>query len=107
MGSVARAIGGAEHDYTQGSIGQALLLLAIPMMLEMAMESVFAVVDIFFVASLGASAVTAVGLTEAVLTLLYAVAIRLGMAGDGARLAAHRRGGRGSCSRRRRSDGVA
>jgi putative MATE family efflux protein len=79
--SVLRAaVAGEEHDYTQGSIGQALLLLAIPMMLEMAMESVFAVVDIFFVASLGPAAVTAVGLTEAVLTLLYAVAVGLGMA---------------------------
>jgi putative MATE family efflux protein len=74
------AVAGKEHDYTQGDIGQALVLLAIPMMLEMAMESVFALVDIFFVASLGAAAVTAVGLTEAVLTLLYAVAIGLGMA---------------------------
>src|SRR5687767_13412542 len=79
--SVLRAaVAGEEHDYTQGSIDQALLLLAIPMMLEMAMESVFAVVDIFFVASLGPAAVTAVGLTEAVLTLLYAVAVGLGMA---------------------------
>lgn len=73
------ALVGRERDYTRGSIGRAVVLLAIPMMLEMAMESIFAVVDIFFVARLGANAVATVGLTEAVITVLYAVAIGLSM----------------------------
>jgi putative MATE family efflux protein len=73
------AVRGTEMDYTQGSIGRAILLLAVPMMLEMAMESVFAVVDVYFVSSLGPSAIATVGLTESVLTLLYAIAIGLSM----------------------------
>lgn len=74
------ALSGKERDYTSGSIRQAVVLLAIPMVLEMTMESVFAVTDIFFVSGLGAEAVAVVGLTEAVITLLYAVAVGLSMA---------------------------
>lgn len=71
--------GDSDIDYTQGSIARVTVMLAIPMILEMAMESVFAVVDIFFVAGLGIEAVATVGLTEAMITLLYAVAIGLSM----------------------------
>ncbi|HMB72510.1 MAG TPA: MATE family efflux transporter [Gammaproteobacteria bacterium] len=77
---VADSLSGRQREYTSGSVGRSVLLLAIPMVLEMAMESVFVVVDIFFVARLGPEAVATVGLTEAVLTLLYAVAIGLSMA---------------------------
>jgi len=69
------AIKGKERDYTAGNINQALFLLAIPMVIEMFMESLFALVDVFFVAQVGIDAVTTVGLTEAVLTLIYSVAI--------------------------------
>jgi putative MATE family efflux protein len=74
------ALRGQEHDYTSGSLRKAIALLAIPMVLEMSMESIFAVVDIFFVSALGANAVAVVGLTEAVITLIYAVAIGFSMA---------------------------
>ena len=78
--TVRASLSGEEHDYTRGPIDRALVLLAVPMVLEMAMESVFVIADIYFVSSLGPEAVAAVGLTEAVLTLLYAVAIGFGMA---------------------------
>ncbi len=77
---VRESISDNEIDFTVGPIGRALGLLAIPMMLEMAMEAIFAVVDIAFVSRLGTNAIAAVGLTEALITVLYAVAIGLGMA---------------------------
>jgi putative MATE family efflux protein len=76
---IREAISDNENDFTVGPINRALGLLAIPMMLEMAMEAVFAVVDIAFVSRLGTNAIAAVGLTEALITILYAVAIGLGM----------------------------
>lgn len=75
-----RALRGEELDYTRGSIDQAIVLLAIPMILEMIMESLFAVVDAYFVAQIGNAAVTTLGLTESVLTLVYSVAIGLSAA---------------------------
>jgi len=79
---VWKAIMGEEMDYTQGSIRKAVFMLAIPMMLEMAMESVFAVVDLYFVGHLEDSshAIQTVGLTESVLTIIYSLAIGMSMA---------------------------
>lgn len=71
---------GGEHDYTQGSLRGAIVLLAIPMILELMLEGVFAVVDIFFVSKLGTNATQAVGLTESVITIVYSIAIGLSAA---------------------------
>jgi putative MATE family efflux protein len=76
---IREALSDNETDFTTGPIGRSLGLLAIPMMLEMAMEAVFALADIIFVSRLGTNAVAAVGITEALVTVLYAVAIGFGM----------------------------
>ncbi|WP_206609825.1 MATE family efflux transporter [Paracnuella aquatica] len=75
MGLIKQALRGEDHDFTTGSLKRAIFMLAIPMILEMMMESVFAVVDIFFVGKLGKEAVSTVILTESILTLLYSAAI--------------------------------
>lgn len=74
------AIRGSEADYTKISLSKAIFLLAVPMILELVMESLFAIVDIYFVGKLGASAVATVGLTETFLFLLYSIAMGLAMA---------------------------
>ena len=78
-GSLVEAVRGSHQDYTQGSLNQAILLLAVPMVLEMVLESLFAVVDVFWVGRLGASAVATVGLTESMLSLVFAVAMGLSL----------------------------
>ena len=78
--SLRDAIRGTNADYTKIPLRRAVFLLAVPMVLELVLESTFAVVDIFFVAKLGASAVATVGLTESYLFLLYSVAMGLAMA---------------------------
>ena len=77
---IKQSLNGEEQDYTTGSIPLAIVLLAIPMMLELSLESVFAVVDMFFVGKLGENAIATVGLTESVVTIVYSLAMGLSMA---------------------------
>ena len=78
--TIRQSLAGSHHgSYTDGSIDRAIVLLAIPMVLELVLESVFAVVDVFFVSRVGPDAVATVGLTEAMMTMIYAVAMGLGM----------------------------
>jgi putative MATE family efflux protein len=77
--SLREAVMGSSQDFTEGSISRAIVLLAVPMVLEMCMESLFGVVDVFWVSRLGADAVTTVGLTETSLTLIFVIALGLSM----------------------------
>src|ERR1700674_222482 len=79
---IKSAIKGEQQDYTIGSISKAVFMLAIPMILEMSMESVFALVDLYFVGHLkkSSNAIQTVGLTESVLAIIYSIAIGLSMA---------------------------
>jgi len=77
--SIREAIRGSHQDFTSGDLNRAILLLAIPMVLEMVLESLFAIVDVFFVGRIGANAVATVGLTESLLSLVFAVAMGLSL----------------------------
>src|SRR6202453_3329449 len=77
--SIREALRGSHQDYTAGNLNRAILLLAIPMVLEMVLESLFAVVDVLWVGRLGANAVAPVGLTESLLALVFSIGICLSM----------------------------
>src|SRR5256714_8756624 len=79
LATLREAVRGSRQDFTEGPLGRALVMLAVPMVLETVLESLFAVVDIFCVAHLGADAIATVGLTESMESLVYAVAIGLGI----------------------------
>src|SRR5688500_11284077 len=76
-GAVREALRGSRRNYTEGPIGRAIFILAIPMVLEMVMESVFVICDVFFVSKLGPDAVATVGLTESLLAIVYTIAMGL------------------------------
>src|SRR5579863_2889384 len=78
--AIREAIRGSHQDFTEGSLRRAIVLLAIPMVLEMLMESLFAIVDVFWVAHLGANAIATIGLSESILMLVYCGAMGLSMA---------------------------
>jgi putative MATE family efflux protein len=77
---IVEAVSGSEQDFTEGKLSRAILLLSIPAVLEMIMESIFVIADIFFVSRLGADAVATVGITESMITIIYAISIGLGTA---------------------------
>src|SRR6201994_1174515 len=77
--SIREALRGLHQDYTTGNLNRAILLLAIPMVLEMVLESLFAVVDVLWVGRLGANAVATVGLTESMLALVFAIGLGLSL----------------------------
>ncbi len=103
--TLREAVRGSHQDYTEAPIGRAVVLLAVPMVLEMLMESVFVVADVFFVGRLGADAVATVGITESLMTVMYAAGDRPvdRRRGDGGaadrREGPRRRGARRACSR--------
>ena len=100
--TLREAIRGSRIDYTTAPVGRAVVMLAVPMVMEMAMESIFAVADVFWVAHLGAAAVATVGLTESMLTIIYTAAMGLSI---GATALVARRVGEHDCDGAARAAG--